>query len=42
MNVTLDAIVQLLELAILIFLLVRNVGLRGRLKRLQERLDRGT
>lgn len=40
MDASLDAVVQLIELAILIFLVVRNVGFRERLKQLEEKIGR--
>ena len=40
MNEVLDASVQLIQLGLVLFLIVVNLGLRARLKAIEEKLDR--
>ena len=42
MNAFLDAAVQFIQMALLLIVVAQNFGLRARLKRLEDRLGRGT
>ena len=42
MNALLDAAVQLIQVGLLLIVVVQNFGLRARLKRLEDRVGRGT